>query len=210
MSKKLDREFGRFDVDFLDSDEYLSMPRAVRNHAYLYLLALSGRSRKRRTDGLLSLSVAEDVARRMHQSGRALLAALQAVHMVLVEGDEVVVLKYAKWQQTKAEIEQTQQDARDRQSRHRHGDVTPPVTPMSRPSHSNVTPVVTRLSQQSHATEKEIEKERDLSLPSPSLVDKSVEGTGVKTPKRLEMPHLGYRGGEMSPISVSLPKASVT
>lgn len=152
MSKRLDREFARFDVDLLDSDEYLSMPAGIRNHAYLYLLALTGRSRKRRTDGRLSRAVADDMAKRMGRPAQAMLDALQAVGMVALEGD-VLLTKYSKWQETAAEIEKAKQDARDRQARHR-AQTKDDVTSQSQNG-------VTRDSRVSHATEKEEEGEKE-------------------------------------------------
>ena len=143
MEKKLDKEFGRFDVDLLDSAEYLHMPEAIRNHAYLYLLALTGWSRKHRTDGLVTRKVAREFATRMGCDLRQLLRALAGVDLVAVQSGDVFVTKYSKWQETKDEIEARKEANRIRQQRHRNALVTPD-------------------SRVSHVTEKEREKEREI------------------------------------------------
>jgi hypothetical protein len=159
MTKRLDREFGRFDVDALDSQEYQAMPREHRNHAYLYLLMLTGWSRKRRTDGQLPRNIAADIARRMAQRSSTLLPVLEAIGMVIVTPEQVTLTRYEKWQETRAEIESRQQEWRDRQTKHRS------VTPMSQHTVTRDTPPMSRVS---HATEieKEIEKEISNALKS--------------------------------------------
>jgi hypothetical protein len=152
MDKKLDREFGRFDVDLLDSAEYLSMPVAIRNHAYLYLLALTGWSRKHRTDGLVARKVARQFAERMGCELKQLVRALLNVSLISVQNGDVFLTKYDKWQETKAEIEARKQANRDRQARHRNALVTRDVTGESRVS---------------HATEQERERERFNASPNP-------------------------------------------
>lgn len=122
MSKSTLPEWCRFDVNLLESEAYLRMPGEIRNEAYLYLLALTGRSRKQRTDGTLSLVVARDIASRMGVPAEPMLKALGArnVALVRVQKQKVHVLKYAKWQQTKAEIEEVQ---RHRQEAGRAGGI---------------------------------------------------------------------------------------
>ncbi len=105
MSKRLDHEHARYDVLFLDSHEYLDMPPRIRNHAYLYLLALTGWSRRHLTDGIVGRSVAVTLARRMGQPAERVLDVLQTVGLVMVNEERVTIEKYAKWQQTKAEVE---------------------------------------------------------------------------------------------------------
>lgn len=146
MAKRSVREFGRFDVDFLESEEYLRLPERLRNVAYLYLLALSGRSRKRRTDGILPMIVAEDLATRMGQDAKPMLVALGAknIELVRVRGKSVIILKYSKWQQTKTEIEEVQADARERKAKSRAG-------------HNDVT----TMSHISHTTEEDKEEEEE-------------------------------------------------
>jgi hypothetical protein len=135
MEKKLDREFGRFDVDLLDSTEYLTMPAAIRNSAYLYLLALTGWSRKHRTDGLVTRKVAREFADRMGCELKQLVRALLNVSLISVQNGDVFLTKYAKWQETKDEIEARKEANRDRQARHRNALVTRDVTGESRVSH---------------------------------------------------------------------------
>jgi hypothetical protein len=142
LTKKLDREFARFDVDLLDSAEYMEMAAGIRNDAYLYLLVLNGWSRKHRTDGIVPAPVAETLAKRMLCQPLALLGALARVGMVALDPEEIRIVKYPKWQETKAEIEASKAAARERQSRHRHADVTRDGTP-------------------GHATERERELERE-------------------------------------------------
>lgn len=115
MSNKLSREWIRFDVDLLESEEYLRMPAEIRNESYLYMLALTARSRKRRTDGVLPMVVAEEIAARMGVPAAPMLKALGArgVALVRIQKQKVHVLKYAKWQQTKDEIEEVQRQKQD-------------------------------------------------------------------------------------------------
>src|SRR6185312_12822372 len=141
LAKRLEREFGRFDVDLLDSSEYVNMPARIRNHAYLFLLVLNGWSRKHRTDGLVPAKVAKELARRMGQDLAKLIQSLTEVSMISDQNGDVLVTKYDKWQETKAEIEARQEANRTRQTKHRNA-------------------LVTRDSRVSHGTE--IEKEREI------------------------------------------------
>lgn len=136
MTKRLNREFGRFDLDLLDSEEFLSMQPAIRNHAYLYLLALTGWSRKRRTDGIVALEVARDLARRMGRDPTKLLRCLEEVAMISLQSGNVYITKYTKWQETRAEIEARQEASRIRQATHRAPHVTRDTSLTSRVSHT--------------------------------------------------------------------------
>jgi hypothetical protein len=123
------------------------MPPTIRNDAYLYLLALTGWSRKHRTDGLVTRKVAREFAQRMGCELKQLVRALTGVALVSVQNGDVFLTKYSKWQETKEEIEARKQANRDRQSRHRNALVTRDVTGESRVSHT---------------AEKEREKEREI------------------------------------------------
>ena len=135
MAERL-REFGRFDLDLLDSSEYLEMPPATRNDAYLYMLALTGWSRKRLTDGVIPTHVTRDLAARMGYSATILLRVLSKVGIAQVETDHVFLLKFRKWQETREQVEGRRRSQNERQSRHRHTDVTRDGVEMSRVSHA--------------------------------------------------------------------------
>lgn len=134
MAERL-REFGRFDLDLLDSAEYLAMPASSRNEAYLYMLALTGWSRKRLTDGVIPLHITRHIAVRMSCSAAVLLRVLHKVGLVAVERDRVLISKYEKWQETRAEVERRRELQKERQKRFRNAHITDPDTRESRVSH---------------------------------------------------------------------------
>lgn len=113
MSRRLDQDFGRYDTDFTSSDAYLCMPEKVRNDAYLFLLALSGWSRRRLEDGSIAPNVARAIARQMGVRYPAVLEALVGVGLVDASGDKLFLTRYSKWQETREEVEDRRRQARE-------------------------------------------------------------------------------------------------
>lgn len=111
MKKDLVERFGRFHARFPLDDVYLGLPPAIRNDAYLYLLALNGNQRADEADGLMALGVAEQIARMMGLRSRRMLEALALFldengdpRVVELTETHVRIIKYAKWQDTPEEI----------------------------------------------------------------------------------------------------------
>ena len=108
--KKLEEPYARYHARFYLDDVYLLLPPKTRNNAYLFLLALNGHQRDNKSDGVINLTVAREIARVMNLKADPLLADLQSVRrdgaprVVEVVGDEVWLLRYAKWQDTPDEI----------------------------------------------------------------------------------------------------------
>lgn len=110
MGKKLDRLYIRTDALFTRDERYVALPdRAwLRDSAYLFFLALNGWSRDKKTDGHVPAAVARTIGREMsHTPSRtaAIVEALVGVGLLTRDGEELVIPKYAKWQDTREEIE---------------------------------------------------------------------------------------------------------
>lgn len=136
MTERLNRDFGRFDLDLLDSSEYLEMPPSTRNQAYLYMLALTGWSRKRLTDGVVPVHVTRDLAARMQCSSSTLLRVLSKVGLVHVSTDSILLTKFKKWQETREQVEGRRRSQNERQTRFRNALVTRDTVEMSHVSHA--------------------------------------------------------------------------
>jgi hypothetical protein len=109
-AKKLDRLYIRWDATFPDDEKYQAIPPKLRDSAFLFLAALNGWSRDKRTDGRVPMRIAHTIGRKMEHPPHKVttfLAALAAEDVKLVEllADEVLILKYRKWQDTREEIE---------------------------------------------------------------------------------------------------------
>ena len=107
---KIQDEYSKYDSDFPTDDHYLALiaGNAIKgNLAYVYLLALSGRSQINRTDGRIPLVSCLALASNMGLDGSELLKKLASkdVGMVAIKGPTVIILKFEKWGRTTAQIE---------------------------------------------------------------------------------------------------------
>jgi len=110
MRKGLQERYARFDARFPLDEVYLALPRAIRNDAYLYLLALNGNQRATEADSKVPLQIAQQIARLMGLNAEKVINALANV---LKDGEprvlrrtstHVELLKYDKWQDTPEQI----------------------------------------------------------------------------------------------------------
>ena len=110
VRKGLQERYARYDARFPLNDVYLSLPRAVRNDAYLYLLALSGHQRANEADENVPMTIAEELARVMGLRAERMLSALESVvrdgksRVLSRTKTHVRLEKYAKWQDLPDEI----------------------------------------------------------------------------------------------------------
>jgi hypothetical protein len=107
VAKKLDRLYIRVDAHFPRDEKYQALPYKLRDSAYLLFEALNGWSRDRRTDGYVPLITAQAIGREMEHPARkvtAFLGALAGAGLIELREDMIIILKYAKWQDTREDI----------------------------------------------------------------------------------------------------------
>jgi hypothetical protein len=106
MAAKRLPEWIRWKADFTVDEEFLSLPKAVRCEAYLFFEALVGKSRCSKSDGRISLPVAEALARTMEVNCSKLLEVLSKpeINLIRIEAGSIVTRAYQKWQDSAEEI----------------------------------------------------------------------------------------------------------